>query len=160
MIQKKYLFTAHVLVYSIIVQYAAANALSKICQNMGVFWPYFPVKGQNRRLYGKMRVGQNRNSGVFYAMIFYQTILNTLRKKQKFHLISWCGIFVKRHNFRRVSGESPKTMRKLCLSAKFHTKKLGEITVFYAVILNKCWVYNIKIEYWIDTWLEYLSTLK
>ena len=88
MIQKKYLFTAHVLVYSIIFQYAAANALSKICQNMGVFWPYFPVKGQNRRLYGKMRVGQNRNSGVFYAMIFYQTILNTLRKKQKFHLIS------------------------------------------------------------------------
>ena len=30
-----------------------------------------------------------------------------------FYLISWCGNFVERHSFRIVSGESPKTMRKL-----------------------------------------------
>ena len=47
----------------------------------------------------------------------------TLRKISKFHLISWCGNFVERHSFRRVSGD-------------FHTAKLGEITVFYAVQTN------------------------
>ena len=33
--------------------------------------------------------------------------------------ISWHGNFVERHSFRIVSGESPETMRKLCLSTKF-----------------------------------------
>ena len=42
-----------------------------------------------------------------------------LCKIPKFHLISWCGNFVERLSFRRVSGESPKTLRKLCLSTKF-----------------------------------------
>ena len=35
---------------------------------------------------------------------------STLRKIPHFHLISWCGNFAERHSFRRVSGESPKTM--------------------------------------------------
>ena len=48
----------------------------------------------------------------------------SLRKKPKFdliswHLISWCGNFVERHSFRKASGESPETLRKLCLSTKF-----------------------------------------
>ena len=43
----------------------------------------------------------------------------TLRKIPKFHLISLCGNFVERHSFRRVLGESPETLRKLCLSTKF-----------------------------------------
>ena len=34
-------------------------------------------------------------------------------------LISWYGNFVERHSFRIVSGDSPETMRKLCLSTKF-----------------------------------------
>ena len=37
------------------------------------------------------------------------------------------------HNFRIVSGDSAETMRKLCLSQNFHTRKLGEITVFYVL---------------------------
>ena len=47
-----------------------------------------------------------------------------LRKIPKFLLISWCGIFVERHSFRIVSGESPKTMRKLCLSTKFRQQEI------------------------------------
>ena len=39
---------------------------------------------------------------------------NTFCKIPQFHLISWCGNFVKRHSFRIVFGES-----KLCLSTKF-----------------------------------------
>ena len=57
----------------------------------------------------------------------------SLRKILKFHLMSWCGNFVERHSLRIVSGDSPETMRKLCLSTNFHTMKLGEITVFYTV---------------------------
>ena len=42
----------------------------------------------------------------------------SLRKIPYFHLISWCGSFVERHSFRIDSGESPETVRKLCLSTK------------------------------------------
>ena len=56
-----------------------------------------------------------------------------LRKIPQFHLIYWCENFVGRHSFRIVSGDSPETMRKLCLPQNFHTRKLGEITVFFAV---------------------------
>ena len=42
----------------------------------------------------------------------------TLRKIPYFHLISWSKNFVEKHSFRIVSGKSPETMRKLCLSAK------------------------------------------
>ena len=48
-------------------------------------------------------------------------------------VILWCGNFMERHSFCIVSGESPKTMRKLCLSTKFPQRKLGKITVFQAV---------------------------
>ena len=40
---------------------------------------------------------------------------------------------MERHSFRIVLDDSPEAMRKLCLSTNFHTTKLGEITVFYAV---------------------------
>ena len=41
-----------------------------------------------------------------------------LSKISTFHLISWCGNFMERHIFRRVSGESPEALWKLCLSDK------------------------------------------
>ena len=40
----------------------------------------------------------------------------SLRKIPYFHLISWCGNFVK---IAQNYGESPETMRKICLSTKF-----------------------------------------
>ena len=55
------------------------------------------------------------------------TLLGQLRALSnilKFHLISWCGNFVKRHSFRRVLGDSPEIMRKLCLSTKFPHQKI------------------------------------
>ena len=42
-----------------------------------------------------------------------------LGKKPQFHLISWYGNFAERHSFRIISDDSPETIRKLCLSAKF-----------------------------------------
>ena len=47
-----------------------------------------------------------------------------LRKIPKFHLISWCENFVKRHSFSIVSSDSPETMRKRCLSTKFSHQEI------------------------------------
>ena len=43
----------------------------------------------------------------------------TLGKIPEFHIISWYENFVERRIFRSVSRESSKTLRKMCLSAKF-----------------------------------------
>ena len=56
-----------------------------------------------------------------------------MRKIPYFHLISWCRNFVERHSFSIVSGESPETMRKLCLSAKFLHQEIRWNYGFYAV---------------------------
>ena len=66
MIQKKYLFTAHVLVYSIIFQYPAANALSKICQNMSVFWPVFSRKRTESKI---VRENAGRTKPEFWRIL-------------------------------------------------------------------------------------------
>ena len=50
-----------------------------------------------------------------------------LRKKLKFHLISWCGNFVETHDFCRVS--------ETAFPQNSHTRKLDETSVFYAVFL-------------------------
>ena len=42
-----------------------------------------------------------------------------------FHLISWYGNFAERHSFNIVLGESPETMQKLCLSAKFSHQEIS-----------------------------------
>ena len=57
------------------------------------------------------------------------------RKIPKFHRNSWCGNFVETHSFRRVAGES--LFHKNCaFKQNFHTRKLEEISLFYAVIIN------------------------
>ena len=48
----------------------------------------------------------------------------SLRKLLWFHLISWYGKFVETRNFRRVSKESPETVRKLSISTKFPHQKI------------------------------------
>ena len=58
----------------------------------------------------------------------------TLPKISKFHLIFCSGNFVETHSFDKVSGELPETPQKLCVSKKFYTRKLGEITAFYAMV--------------------------
>ena len=65
------------------------------------------------------------------------------RKIPKFHVISRCGNFVKRHSFAR---NSPETMpfHKNC-----HTWKLGEILVFCRMSRNNCFskrIYRTNIR--------------
>ena len=50
---------------------------------------------------------------------------NTLYRISKFQLISWSGYFTERYSFRRVSGESPETLRRLCLSTKFPHQEIS-----------------------------------
>ena len=52
-------------------------------------------------------------------MVFNKSLKRTINKNPKFHLISWCGNFVERSSFRRVSDDSTETLQKLCLSTKF-----------------------------------------
>ena len=47
--------------------------------------------------------------------------------------------FVKRHNFRIVSGNCPKLCEHCAFPQNFHTRKLGEITAFYIVFIIQ-WV--------------------
>ena len=49
----------------------------------------------------------------------------TLQKISQFHLISLCGNFVERHSIRKVSGESPETLRVRCLSTKLTHQEIG-----------------------------------
>ena len=59
----------------------------------------------------------------------------------KFHLISWCGNFVERRSFRRVSVDLPETLRKRCLSTKFPHQ---EIRVKFRYFTQ--WVKNWAIK--------------
>ena len=40
---------------------------------------------------------------------------------------------MERHNFHRVSDESPDTKSKPCVTQNFHPRKLGKIYAFYRV---------------------------
>ena len=42
-----------------------------------------------------------------------------MRKIQKYQLIFWCGNFVETISFRKASGNSSKTLPKLCVSTNF-----------------------------------------
>ena len=57
-------------------------------------------------------------------------------KYRNLTLFSGVKILWKGTSFSLVSGESPKIMRKLCLSTKFLRQKIGKITVFYVVIFE------------------------
>ena len=59
-----------------------------------------------------------------------------LLKIPSFHLISWCGNFFERQSFRIVFGDRPKLCGNSAFKQNFHTSKLGEITVFFTVLMN------------------------
>ena len=51
--------------------------------------------------------------------LVYDMEIYTHQNIPKFHLTSWCGIFVEMHGFCRVFDHLPESLRKLCVSAKF-----------------------------------------
>ena len=61
---------------------------------------------------------------VFEKELHFESYPGTLHKIPKFRLISCCGNFVKTHSFRRVSGKSPETQQKLCVSKKFPQQEI------------------------------------
>ena len=86
-------------------------------------------------------------------------------KRSIYYLISWMGDFVERYGFRIVSGESPKTMQKLCLSKKFSHQEIrwnyGILRkVFYHMKDHEAlFAFWQKISFW-DSPVFMLSTLK
>ena len=82
----------------------------------------------SRHLWHKISMHVNSYPGSFVLKIkflwnYHSFLIFTISpfrlwKIPQFHQISWCGNFVERHSFRIVSGESPATMLKLCLTTK------------------------------------------
>ena len=72
------------------------------------------------------------------ATIITSSRHNPMRKIPEFHLIFWSGNFVERHRFIRVSGDLPKTLRKLCLSAKFPPQEIR----WNLNILRSAWIWQ------------------
>ena len=93
----------------------------------------------------KLAMWTNNSNLPFYCNCqekhFLKGILvkNTLHKIPGFHLISWCGSFMERHSFRRVSGHSANTLRKLWFSTKFPHQEIRLNITFYAVKVTVSW---------------------
>ena len=67
----------------------------------------------------------------FLEKLVLKNFLPTLQKNT---VISWCGNIVERCSFRIVSGESDKTMGKMCLSTKFpHQEIRWNCSIFDSV---------------------------
>ena len=64
----------------------------------------------------EVAIGWKKLAGTIY--------LHSMCKIPKFHLISWCGNFVKTHSFRRVSGDSSETLQKLCIFTKYKNQEI------------------------------------
>ena len=73
---------------------------------------------------------KNRSTSGYAAASVIKT---TLHKIPKFHINSWCGNLAERRIFRRVSGESPESLRKLCLSTKFAYQDTDILRITLAV---------------------------
>ena len=102
----------------------------------------------NQKMYIFCKIVAKLYSRISYHKIFTEKsklcFYNTLRKIPQFHRISWCENFAKRHSFPIVSGESPETMRKLCLSAKFPRQEIklnyGIFPSDIFILWNYIWV--------------------
>ena len=78
------------------------------------------------------------NVRIMYNVSIARSLLLRLRKMPQSHLISWCRNFVERYSFRIVLGESPETMRKLCLSTKFpHLEIRWNYSILRSVRIHK-----------------------
>ena len=57
---------------------------------------------------------------------------------EKYRNFTWCGNFAERHSFCIVSGDSPETIRKMCLSAKFpHQEIRWNYGIFRSVMADE-----------------------
>ena len=70
---------------------------------------------------------------IFFKKQVLKKFLPTLSKIPQFHLISWCGNFVERHSLPKFCAIRPKLCGNCILPQSCHTRKLSEITVFFAL---------------------------
>ena len=69
----------------------------------------------------------------FCCPLLSQYMEYSLWKISHFYLISWCGNFVERHSFPAIR---PTLCGNCVFPQNFHTRKSGETTIFFAVILH------------------------
>ena len=83
------------------------------------------IERDQRHEMGKLSLNTPRN------------ILNTVKEHLiTSHLITLCRNFVERHSFRIVSGKSPETMRKLCLSTKLPHQEIRRNCYFTVTVVR------------------------
>ena len=105
-------------------------------RNILASWTPAGIPAKTFKSLEQLRLQTKYCNDVFYGNNFhdwplgheYKYASDPLFKIPKFHLISWCGNLVERHNF--LCGNC-------AFSQNFRTRKLGEISVFFAVI-NCC----------------------
>ena len=59
------------------------------------------------------------------SLVLQEIKLGARYKISKFHLISCCGNFGETQSFDKVSGELPRTLRKLCVFTKFLAQEIS-----------------------------------
>ena len=86
------------------------------------------------------------------ANIFRNNLQVPLHKIPEFHLITWCGILWKRTVFVEFRANRPKLCENCAFLQNFHTRKLGEISVSYAVYVLSNWTTIISSNDVILVW--------
>ena len=93
------------------------------------------------------------------SFVSFQANLS-LRNIRNFHLIFWCGSFVERHSFRRVSGKLSGSLQKLYLSAKFpHQKISWKFSILRSVCAPYTRMYSegIKRQCWCEMTCNFVT---
>ena len=88
---------------------------------------YFPSECYSTSAYLPLQIG------MLFFVLGHWVCLHTLHKIPWFHLVSWCGSFRANHT-------------KIAFPQIFHTRKLGEISVFYAILFTLIIVPNHQIS--------------
>ena len=105
-------------------------------------------------VYPGISIRSYQNSNIMLRIFRYIIIcsidkISSLQKIPQFHLISWCINLMERQSFHVIH-------QKLCgncaFPQNFHTRKLGEITVFYTVHVINC-IFIISVRYGKETYI-------
>ena len=100
-------------------------------------WKHQKSSGPGLSLFSRYIERNQRHEMGKLSLNTPRNVLNTVKEHLiTSHLITLCRNFVERHSFRIVSGKSPETMRKLCLSTKLPHQEIRRNYVILHDVLH------------------------